>query len=101
MGRYHIENQEILSMYMQLLEDLNHFNAYIKMSVRAIMDRNNESKISLTDCISDYPIELPKIQVKKVKVESSKDKVATSATQAETSSIGIKEDSNNFSEEQA
>jgi hypothetical protein len=49
MGRYHFGHEEIISMYMQLLEDLNLFNSYIKISVKIIMDRNNQSLCSVPD----------------------------------------------------
>ncbi len=37
-------------MFIQLLEDLNLFNSYIKLSVKAIIAKNNQSKASMEDC---------------------------------------------------
>lgn len=103
MGRYHIEHEEILSMYMQLLDDLNHFNNYVKLSVRVILDRHNQSRLSMADCKLDYPIDLGAISVKRPhsKATGKKEKMATSATQAETSSIALHEEMGQYSEEQA
>lgn len=47
MGRYYVEYEEILNMYMQILEDIEIFNAYLKGSVREIIERN---KKELGDC---------------------------------------------------
>lgn len=82
MGRYHIEQEEILSMYMQLLEDLNLFNSYIKISVKIIMDRNNKSMSSVPDTTQfDLSLRLDSIRVNHNR-GMKKDKIGTSTTQA-------------------
>lgn len=40
LGRYHIEYEEIISMYIQILRDLDLFNSYINKSANAIMLEN-------------------------------------------------------------
>lgn len=40
LGRYHIEYQEIISMYIQVLRDLDLFNSYINKSANAILLEN-------------------------------------------------------------
>lgn len=89
MGRYHFGHEEIISMYMQLLEDLNLFNSYIKIGVKIIMDRNNQSLCSVPDNNHiNFSQKLDSIRVQYQK-SMKKDKMGTSATQAETSCIAF------------
>lgn len=83
-------------MYMQLLEDLNLFNSYIKISVRVIMDRNNQSLNSVQDC-HKFDFELKLASVRLSVQNPKKDKIGTSSTQAESSSIAFEDEANQFS----
>lgn len=40
MGRYHVEFNEILNLYIQLLSDLNFHNAYLKKTVEYLIKDN-------------------------------------------------------------
>ena len=37
MGRYHLDHCEILNMYLQMLQDLDYFNRFIKNSVNSLI----------------------------------------------------------------
>lgn len=78
MGRYYIEYEEIMSMYLQVLQDLDLFNSYINKTASAILIRN-------------YPFHQPK-QKKELSVRDIKlSKKSAKMNSASTSLREIKE----------
>lgn len=76
---------------MQLLEDLNLFNNYIKHSVRIILDRMNQNKNSVEQCANFFKLN-SSIGLDNIKIEGmKKDKSLTSSTQVETGKIAFEE----------
>lgn len=73
------------------------FNSYIKLSVKAILAKNNQSKMSMEECLRmnfpmhglDISISVNESSVKAFTMK--KDKNGTSTTKADTSSIGVDE----------
>lgn len=71
LGRYHIEYQEIISMYIQILKDLDLFNSFINKSANAIITEHikppTQSKLPIRkDAIvqpNNLPTSSPKIYI--------------------------------------
>jgi hypothetical protein len=42
MGRYYIEHEEIMKLYITLLQDLNIYNCYIKEFIRISVKKKQE-----------------------------------------------------------
>lgn len=52
MGRYHITHNEILNMYLELLQDLDYFNIFLKKSIKILIkdiDLKRMQRKSLTN----------------------------------------------------
>ena len=46
MGRYHFDHNEIINMYLQLLQDLDYFNLFIKKSIKILLNASQEQAIN-------------------------------------------------------
>ncbi len=66
LGRYHIEYQEIISMYIQILKDLDLFNSFINKSANAIITEHikppTQSKLAIVQ-LNNLPTSSSKIYV--------------------------------------
>jgi hypothetical protein len=96
MGRYYIKYEEVLNMYMQLLEDIEMFNSFLKISAKEIIEKNSKIKLSLS-MDNDHFLGLNSLQMSDIRCpnnnknfsDSKKDKLITSSTNVESSTIVI------------
>jgi hypothetical protein len=84
MGRYYISHEEILNVYIQLLEDMGIFNIYLKTSVKEIMDRSNLAKTASSLQLINSIKSIKSIKINDISLgdqtKNAKDKEATSST---------------------